>query len=187
MSSFDSLTNHFLIAMPGLLDPNFEKTVTVICQHNEHGALGIVINRTTDLTLGDILRQLDLGNEQGKEQQAPIFSGGPVHTEQGMILHESGGEWDSTLQISETLSLTTSRDILEAMAENRGPPRSILALGYAGWGEGQLEREIKENAWLSGPVDHDIIFGVPVERRWHEAVSRLGVDLSLLSSQAGHA
>jgi len=189
MGSFHGLglSNQFLIAMPALADPNFEKTVTLICQHNEHGALGIVINRTTDLTLGDILSQLDIPHEEMRNAGNPIYNGGPVGTEQGLILHEPTMEWDSTLKVSADLALTTSRDILVAMAENRGPRRSLLALGYAGWSGGQLEHEMKQNAWLSGPVDQDIIFEAPVEQRWTRAAASMGVDLSLLSSQAGHA
>ncbi len=187
MGGFHGLTNQFLIAMPSLADPNFERTVTLICQHDENGALGIVINRPTQLTLDDVFQQLDLPAKNIDQPDSLIFNGGPVHTERGLVLHSTQGDWDSSLQISDDLTLTTSRDILEAIADNKGPKRCLMALGYAGWGEGQLESEMRQNAWLSGPADENIIFQTPVEDRWTLAAQRLGIDLSLMSSQVGHA
>ena len=187
MEKTNYLTNHFLIAMPAMKDPNFEQTVTYICQHNHEGALGIVINRTIDLTVGDVLDQMNITREASINSDAPVHYGGPVQIERGFILHEDIGDWDSTLKISSLTGLTTSRDILEAMANNSGPSRTLLALGYAGWGAGQLEREISENAWLNWPADNELIFTTPVEERWSKAASLLGVDLSLLSTDAGHA
>lgn len=187
MGELHSLTNHFLIAMPTLADPNFVRTVTLICEHNDDGALGIVINRTTNLTLANVLAQLDLPSDHLENPNTPVYYGGPVQTERGLILHETVGRWESTLPVGDSLGLTTSHDILEAMAESRGPQSSMLALGYAGWSAGQLEREIKENAWLSGPADNDIIFRTPVEERWASAAALLGIDLAMLSREAGHA
>lgn len=187
MRPSESLANQFLIAMPTLMDPNFVRTVTLICQHSEEGALGVVINRTTTLTVREVLDQLSVPRDQIKNPNAPVFFGGPVQTERGLILHEGIGEWESTLPINDTLGLTTSKDILEAIAENRGPSNCMLALGYAGWGSGQLEREIRENAWLSGPANNDIIFQTPVDERWPRAAELVGVDITMLSGEAGHA
>ena len=168
-------------------DPNFDHTVTFICQHNEEGALGIVINRVVNLTVGDILNQMNISSDSYPQAKSPVHYGGPVQNERGFILHQQLGDWDSTLPISDNLGLTTSRDILEAMASNKGPQRYLLALGYAGWGSGQLELEIKENAWLSGPADPNIIFDSPIESRWSAAARMLGVDLNTMSIEAGHA
>lgn len=183
----ESLTNHFLIAMPNLADPNFHRTVTLICQHNEDGALGIIINRITNLTLHEIFEQMNISTDQFKNPDLPVFSGGPVQTERGFILHNSVESWSATLPISDGLGLTSSRDILEAIARNNGPENCLVALGYAGWAGGQLEQEISDNAWLNGPADSAIIFHTPVDNRWNEAAQLLGVDLSTLSSEAGHA
>jgi len=187
MEGSDTLTNNFLIAMPAMKDPNFEQTVTYICQHNEEGALGIVINRTTDLTVGDVLDQMNINRDDSVKCDLPVYYGGPVQMERGFILHEDIGSWDSTLKVSDKTALTTSRDILEAIASDTGPAHSLLALGYAGWGAGQLEREISENAWLHWPANNDLLFSTPVNKRWEEAAALLGVDLSLLSTDAGHA
>lgn len=187
MEAVNYLTNHFLIAMPSMKDPNFEQTVTYICQHNEEGALGIVINRVIDLTIGEVLDQMEITRAASVKPDAPVHYGGPVQTERGFILHEDIGEWDSTLKISDRVGLTTSRDILEAIATDSGPRRALLALGYAGWGAGQLEREISENAWLNWPADSELIFSTPVDQRWSQAAARFGVDLSLLSTDTGHA
>ncbi len=182
-----NLTNHFLIAMPALADPNFVHSVTFICEHNEEGALGIIINRKTDIQLGDLFRSMDIEAEDSETAAQPVFSGGPVHPEQGFVLHQPAGEWASTLRVSNEISVTTSHDIIEAIAKRRGPEKYLIALGYAGWGGGQLEEELAANAWLSGPVDSRIIFETPVEERWEAAATLLGVDLSLLSNDVGHA
>ncbi|MEJ2589878.1 MAG: YqgE/AlgH family protein [Candidatus Thiodiazotropha sp.] len=165
MSSGTNLTNHFLIAMPGLDDPNFFHTVTYICEHTSEGAMGIVINRPMDLHL----------------------LGGPVQSDRGFVLHDSATEWNSTLRITDDISVTTSLDILEAIASDRGPTHSLIALGYAGWGAGQLESELAQNAWLNGPATSDIIFERASQERWQAAADLLGVDLNLLSSDTGHA
>lgn len=168
-------------------DPNFEQTVTFICQHNEEGALGIVINRVVDLTVGDVLDQMNIPHEKYRGVESPVHYGGPVQNDRGFILHQDLGQWDSTLSITDRIGLTTSRDILEAMVNDGGPERHLLALGYAGWASGQLESEMKQNAWLNGPADYDIIFNLPIETRWSAAASLLGVDLNTLSPEAGHA
>jgi putative transcriptional regulator len=188
-TSLNPLSNQFLVAMPNMVDPNFARTVTLICQHDENGALGVVINRTMEeLSLGDVLRQLDVpGAAIDKFDANPVFCGGPVQSELGLVLHEGVGEWDSTLPVGSAMGLTTSRDVLEAIADNAGPDYSLLVLGYAGWGAGQLEREMIENAWLTVPADVDIIFRTPVEERWIEAARQLGVDIRTLAASAGHA
>lgn len=187
MRTTERFTDHFFIAMPAMKDPNFEQTVTYICQHNDEGALGIVINRTIDLTVGDVFDQMKIAQHQSTKSDTPVHYGGPVQSERGFILHQDLGNWDSTLKINGDIGLTTSRDILEAMAINQGPNRALLALGYAGWGAGQLEREMTENAWLNWPADEELIFETPVEQRWTKAAGLLGIDLSLLSTDAGHA
>lgn len=182
-----NLTNHFLIAMPGLVDPSFSKTVTYLCQHSEEGALGIIINRPSDLTLGDIMEQMDIKIEGSDIAMIPVYLGGPVQPERGFILHEPIGEWNSTLRVSDALGLTTSRDILEAIGEGCGPRRMLVALGYAGWGKGQLEQEIIRNSWLNAPADHSILFTHPPFHRWKAAAELMGVDISRMTTQAGHA
>ncbi|MGI9335423.1 MAG: YqgE/AlgH family protein [Gammaproteobacteria bacterium] len=181
------LTNHFLIAMPSLADPNFNRTVTYLCAHNEEGAMGIVINRPSELTLGEVFDHMSIETGDLQLHAAPVMQGGPVQRERGFVLHEPPGEWDSVLKVSDEIGVATSRDILAAMASGEGPPQSLVALGYAGWGAGQLEREVQENAWLSGPADGSIIFRTPYEERWVRAAMLLGVDVNLLSGETGHA
>jgi putative transcriptional regulator len=187
MSFSTSLTNHFLIAMPGLQDPNFSRTVTYICEHTEQGAMGIVINRPMDIRLGEVLSQLDIETQDPGVLDTFVYLGGPVQTERGFVLHSSGQSYESTLCITPEICVTTSRDVLEAIADGRGPARKLIALGYAGWGGGQLEVEMSANAWLSGPADGEIIFRLPADGRWQAAANLLGVDLNLLSGEAGHA
>ena len=187
MSFSTSLTNHFLIAMPGLQDPNFSRTVTYVCEHTEQGAMGIVINRPMDIRLGEMLDQLDIASDDRQVLDGLVFLGGPVQPERGFVLHSGGDGFDSTLSITPEISVTTSRDVLEAIAEGKGPARKLIALGYAGWGGGQLEQEMSANAWLSGPADEEIIFTLPASARWQAAALLLGVDMNLLSGEAGHA
>ncbi len=187
MPELVSLANHFLIAMPTLADANFARSVTLICEHSGEGAMGIVINRLTDLHLGDIFEQLGIEPEKATHAQSGVYFGGPVQNNRGFVLHEPLGSWESTLSVTDKFGVSTSRDILEAIAENRGPEKFMVALGYAGWGAGQLEREISENSWLSGPASRDIIFDLPVEHRWKAAAQLVGVDLTTLSGEAGHA
>jgi len=187
MNETTYLTNQFLIAMPGLADPNFFQTVTFISEHNASGALGIVVNRPLKLTLGELFEHLKITSERPDIAAMPIYSGGPVQPEQGFVVHTPVGDWGSTLRVTDSVGITTSRDILQALACGEGPDQSLIALGYAGWGAGQLEREMAENAWLSGPADAAILFQTPSEQRWSAAAALLGVDLGLLSGDAGHA
>jgi putative transcriptional regulator len=181
------LTNHFLIAMPQLADPNFFHTVTYICEHNGDGALGIVINRPLDVQLGDILAHMGVEVRERSSTTLPVYMGGPVQPERGFVLHHPPGEWEASLRITDDLAITTSRDILTAIADGKGPRQALVALGYAGWGAGQLEEEMAANAWLSGPADAQVLFSTPDELRWQAAASLLGVDLNRLSGEAGHA
>ena len=187
MSTTASLKNQLLIAMPTLEDPNFARTVTYICEHGEHGAMGIVLNRPTDLCLADVLQHMEIEGGMGAAGEQIVYLGGPVEEERGFVLHTHTDPWDSTLAIDAEISITTSRDILEAMARGTGPRHTLVALGYAGWGAGQLEREMQQNAWLSGPADQSILFELPADQRWEAAARLLGVDLHLLSTDAGHA
>ena len=188
-AAFQSLSNQFLIAMPELEDPNFYRTVTLICQHDENGALGVIINRTVDsLSINDVLRQFSLPKpESGHLGHQPIYVGGPVHNELGLVLHRGLGDWQSTLMVGDQLGLTSSRDVLEAIAHSSGPDNCLLVLGYAGWGAGQRDFEIQQNAWLTVSADPRIIFEVDVEQRWAQAATSLGVDITTLSTGAGHA
>ncbi len=184
---FDSLSNHLLIAMPGMRDPNFERTVTLLCQHDENGSLGVIINRRIeDFSLSDVLEHLEI-EAPGERGHGPVFTGGPVHPELGMVLHDYSDRWQSTLRIGDGLGLTTSLDIMHALSDGSGPARCLMLLGYAGWASGQLEHELQENAWLCAPADPDIIFDTPIEERWTRAAAQLGVDLMTLSTDAGHA
>ena len=187
MSDSQYLTNQFLIAMPGLEDPNFFHSVTYICEHNDQGALGLVINRPLDMQLGEILQHIKLQHSEPEARQIQVHLGGPVQQDRGFVLHEPLGEWEATLKVTDRIGITSSIDILQAIAKNEGPERSLITLGYAGWGAGQLEQEMAENAWLNGPADPDILFNSPDEERWKAAAASLGVDLDLLSGEAGHA
>ncbi len=181
-----NLTGHFLIAMPMLEDPNFFHTVTYVCSHTEEGAMGIVINRPLDVMLSDVFEHMDIISTDLKSGFLPIYQGGPVQPERGFVLHKPIGRWDAMIRAG-NIGITSSRDIIEALASGRGPEKNLIALGYAGWGKGQLEREMAENAWLSTLADDYIIFDTPAEQRWHAAAAKLGVDLNLLSTQAGHS
>lgn len=187
MMETTNLTNHFIIAMPGLMDDNFNHTVTYICEHNENGSFGIVINRKSDITLDEIIHQMEIEPDKSIAPGKHIYHGGPVQQERGFILHTPVGIWNSSLKINDQLALTTSRDILEAIAHNEGPEQSIIALGYAGWSPGQLEHEIANNTWLNCPAEEQIIFDIPAEKRWQASADLLGIDLKLLSNDTGHA
>ena len=182
-----SLNNHLLIAMPGMADPNFSTTVTLICEHNADGALGIVINRPTNLKLGGLFEQLEVEAADPAAAQSPVLDGGPVARERGFVLHNPGGHYESSVPVSEDVQLTLSRDILDAIAAGHGPQKALVALGYAGWEPGQLEAEMLANTWLSVPATPEIIFDVPFSRRWLSAAEILGVDINRMSSDAGHA
>lgn len=187
MSDITYLTGHLLIAMPAMTDPNFVRTVTYICEHNEDGALGIVINRPLEIDLGEIFQQLALEAVDPDLVRQPVMRGGPVQVERGFILHEPSKAWDSTVEVSDTVHLTTSQDILVAMARGSGPRRALMALGYAGWGAGQLEAELVANAWLSVPASPAIIFDTPFKSRWTAAAALLGINMATISPEAGHA
>lgn len=174
--------------MPSLMDPHFFRSVTYICEHNDTGAIGIVINQPLlNVRLGDILKQMKIKTEYPEVENRIVFAGGPLHTERGFILHEKGKAWKSTIDVSDNISLTTSPDILKAMAENEGPLHSLIALGYANWEAGQLEKEMSENAWLYTEANCDIIFHMTVDYRWRAAAALMGVDVDKLSSDVGHA
>lgn len=181
------LTNHFLIAMPNLADPNFFHTVTYLCEHNAEGAMGLVINRPIGLQFEDLLAQLELETADPQIAQLPIYQGGPVQTERGFVLHNNEGQWSSSIQVSDKIVMTVSQDIIEAIALGEGPRDYLIALGYAGWGDGQIEEELAGNTWLNGPAEAGIIFDLPVEQRWSAAAAHLGVELSRLSTDVGHA
>ncbi len=186
MISFD-LTNQFLIAMPSMGDPNFTKTVTYVCAHNDDGAMGIVINRPLEIELGEVFDQMNITSTVSTANSQPVYQGGPVHRDRGFIIHNPAKDWESTIQVTSELAVSTSRDILEAMSQGTGPDDALVALGYAGWGAGQLEQEMGQNAWLSGPASLEILFHTPVEWRWQRAAAEMGVALESLSSDIGHA
>ncbi len=188
MQAGTSLGNHFLIALPAMSDPNFSKGVTLLCHHNDEGAMGILLNRLSAYRLGDVLQQMDLRTEDNELAAAPVLLGGPVQPERGFVLHDpTRTDWDSTFAISATLHLTTSRDILAAMARGEGPRRAVVALGYAGWSSGQLEDELQANAWLTVEADNRILFDTPLESRWSGAARLMGVDLNRITTYSGRA
>lgn len=182
-----SFNNQLLIAMPGMADPNFSSTVTLICEHNAEGALGIVINRPTDLKLGGLFEQLQVESADAAAADIPVLDGGPVARERGFVLHNPCREFESSVAVSADIQLTLSRDILDAIAAGQGPDKSLVALGYAGWQPGQLEAEMLANAWLSVPATPELIFDVPFSERWISAADVLGIDISRVSPHAGHA
>jgi putative transcriptional regulator len=189
-----NLTNHFLIAMPGLSDELFGRSVVYMCEHSDRGALGLVINKPSDILLPRLFEKVDLPLGRADLMQAPVFQGGPVQTERGFVLHdaiEAGTEGESvyasTMTIPGGLEMTTSKDVLEAMASGAGPRRVFVTLGYASWGKGQLESEITENSWLTVEADPELIFDTPVEQRYEKAMGLLGLQPWMLSPDAGHA
>ena len=187
MAAQQFLTNHFLIAMPALEDPNFFHTVTYICEHNTEGALGLVINRPLDMRLTEVLQHMKLQNTSPDAGQKAIHLGGPVQQNRGFVLHNPLGDWEATLKVTDRIGITSSNDILKALASESGPETYLVALGYAGWGAGQLEQELADNAWLNGPADPEILFNTADDERWNAAAASLGIDLDLLSSDTGHA
>ena len=182
-----NLTHQFLIAMPAMTDPNFQGAVVYVCEHGEKGALGLVINRPTDLTLGQLFDKIDLKLEIAPLRERPVFFGGPVQTERGFVLHQPRGSYSSSLAVGDDMALTTSRDVLEEVVRGQGPQRMLVTLGYSGWGQGQLENEVRENAWLTLPADESIIFDTPPEQRFSAALGLLGIDPLHLTGQVGHA
>ena len=190
-SSPINLTNQFLIAMPGMVDGNFAGTVVYLCEHNDKGALGLVINRPIDINLKHLFEKVDLSLDRSDLAERPVYLGGPVQTERGFVLHESlddeVGHYNSTLKIEGGLEMTTSRDVLEALSNGAGPRKVFITLGYSGWTAGQLEEEISRNGWLNVDADPDVIFDTPVEQRYDKALSLLGIDRNFLMGEAGHA
>jgi putative transcriptional regulator len=186
MSQLD-LSHHFLIAMPAMTDPYFAKSLTYVCEHNEQGAMGIVVNRPISLTLSELFAQINMPLNQNELEDMLVHFGGPVQTDRGFVLHEPNGVWQSTLHINDKVGLTTSKDILQAVGEGLGPRHLLVTLGYAGWSEGQLEQELSQNAWLSVPADERILFDLSAEERLPAAMALLGIDYATLSEEAGHA
>ena len=187
MSETHYLNNQFIIAMPTLINSNFSHAAIYLCQHNAEGALGIVINRQSDMKLKEIFMQMDIPINSHIAAETPVYMGGPVQQERGFVLHTTGGKWAISLPISDTMSLTTSRDIIEAIARGEGPERYFVALGYAGWGRGQLEQEMLNNSWLNTPFGEPILFDTPIDLRWRMAASQIGIDIHQLTTGAGHA
>jgi len=186
-STGDKFTGHFLIAMPSLDDGFFNQAVTYICEHDESGCFGIIINQEAGITLKQIAKEMNIDTKDDYNKDQPVFIGGPVDQGRGFILHRPAGNWQSSLKVKNNVALTTSKDILQAIAKNEGPEDNIVALGYAGWAAGQLEDEMARNTWLSCPADEQIIFNTPTKERWKAAAKLIGIDLSLLSNDAGHA
>ena len=182
-----SLQDHFLIAMPAMGDPNFNETVTYICRHDDDGAVGIVINRPTDMALGDVFEQLSLDKPGTEQARQRVLRGGPVQPDRGFVLHQGDDGFESTFDPQALVKVTVSLDILASMARGEGPAPAVVALGYAGWGAGQLESELAANAWLSTPADPAIIFNTPIEQRWSAAAGLLGIDIHQIANYAGHA
>lgn len=182
-----SFTGHFLIAMPGMVDPNFAHTLTYVCEHNADGALGIVVNKPIEMTLAALFEQIQIATGGADFGASRVHYGGPVQVDRGFVLHRPLGHWQSTLAISDELGLTTSKDVLEAMGRGVGPDDVIVSLGYAGWSPGQLETEIAQNAWLTVEADPDVMFEHAADERLPAAMRLLGIDFSQLAGAAGHA
>ncbi len=191
-----NLTNHFLIAMPGLDDASFSRSVVYVCEHSERGALGLVINKPSDINLKGLFDKVQLPLGRDDLQQLPVFQGGPVQTDRGFVLHEAffSAEdkpeepvYASTMSIPGGLEMTTSKDVLEALSSGNGPRRVLVSLGYSAWGEGQLESELGDNSWLTVDADLSVIFDTPVDQRYDKALELLGLQVWMLSPQAGHA
>jgi putative transcriptional regulator len=186
------LTNQFLIAMPGMADEAFEGSVVYLCEHNEKGALGLVINKPIDIKLKNLFEKVELKLDHRRElAEQPVYFGGPVQTERGFVLHDGAGTggspYNSTLSVPGGLDMTTSKDVLEALADGSGPARVLITLGYSGWNAGQLEAELGRNGWLTVDADPAVIFDTPIEKRYDRAVGLLGIDPRMLSQEAGHA
>jgi putative transcriptional regulator len=181
------LQQQMLIAMPSMADPNFSRSVTLLCQHNEEGAIGITINRQSGFTLGELLFQLNIACENQEVSSVVVLEGGPVSPDHGFVLHTPMEGFNSSYQINDEVMVTTSRDILTAIAAGEGPEQFLVALGYAGWGDGQLEWELRQNAWLSVPADKDILFESALQNRWEKAIGKLGININDLHDVGGYA
>ncbi len=185
-----NLTNQFLIAMPGMADETFARSVVYLCEHSERGALGLVINKPIDIKLKNLFEKVELSLDRAELAEQPVFFGGPVQTERGFVLHESVGEpapYSSTMHVPGGLDMTTSKDVLEALSSGAGPKKLLITLGCSGWSAGQLEDELARNGWLTVDADPAVIFDTPVEQRYERALGLLGFDPRMLSQQAGHA
>lgn len=185
-SNFD-LTNHFLIAMPNVDEPDFKHTVTYICEHNESGALGLVINRPLEINVSDVLDQMDIPTQDDKLKTLPVMFGGPNNPERGFVIHRPYGDWRYSYETDQGIAVTASKDILQAIAQHRGPLDIMITLGYVRWAAGQLEQELARNLWLTSPAEPSIIFETPYQERWHKAASLMGIDIFSLIGYAGHA
>jgi putative transcriptional regulator len=185
--STPNFTHHFLIAMPAMADPRFSRTLTYVCEHNDDGALGIVVNKPTDMMLSSLFEQIDVPLADPQFGRTPVHYGGPVQGDRGFVLHRPLDNWHSTLAVDDDVGLTTSKDVLQAVARGEGPRDVIVSLGYAGWSAGQLEQEIAQNAWLTVAADPDVLFETPAEARLPAAMRLLGIDFSRLSDAVGHA
>jgi putative transcriptional regulator len=181
------LIDQFLIAMPSMTDPNFSQTVTYLFRHNEQGAMGIVINRPTNMHMAQVFEQLQFSCSDEAVESRPVLQGGPMQTELGFVIHRPGVDWEQTIKVSDRIHVTTSRDILAAMARGEEPRSALVALGYAGWGAGQLETEIAANSWLTVQSNDGVLFDVPYDQRWRAAGRLIGVDVTNLGADAGHA
>jgi len=181
------LNHHFLIAMPGLTDPYFHKTVTYICKYHEQGCLGITINRPLTLRLGDLFDHLNIPLKDQSLSGRKIYAGGPVETGQGFVLHSSDSSWQYSMKINDQVTLSSSHDVLEAIGAGEGPKEFLISLGYSGWSDGQLEKEMLENSWITCPADKHILFHLESEKRWQAAAKKLGFDINLMSMDSGHA
>ncbi len=185
--SSDCLRNHFLLAMPSLAQGIFSQSITYICEQGESGAMGIVINQPLELTIAEIFEHLQIDTRDDFDEM-PVMAGGPVQIDHGFVLHRRGDQsWEASIKVTDEITLTTSRDVLRAIANGSGPQEHLIALGYAGWTAGQLEQELAENSWLTLPADSDIIFSTPYQGRLGAAAAQLGIDMNLISAQAGHA
>lgn len=187
MSQKNDLNSSLLIATPSLRGAPFERSVIQLCQYNDTGAMGLMINCMSELSLADVLRQMKLESDLDEVLETPVLIGGPVQPERGFVLHSGRHKWDSSFQISSRLTVTTSRDVLAAMAVGEGPAHALVILGYSGWGPGQLESELRENSWLTAPTASDLLFTTPLESRWTAAAQSIGIDLSLMTDYSGHA
>jgi len=182
-----NFSRHFLIAMPNLVDPIFARSLAFVCDHNERGAMGIIVNRPLGMTLTTLFEQIDVELHRPDVAELQVCFGGPVQTDRGFVLHQPLGDWQSTLPVSDDMGLTTSKDILLAVGEGTGPEQIFVTLGYAGWEAGQLENEIAQNAWISVEADPEVIFSLPATERYEAALKLLGIDMAMLSEDAGHA
>ncbi len=187
METIHSLAGHLLVAMPGMADPNFEHSVTYICEHTDQGALGITINRPLDIDLREVLEQLSLQAAPADMLSQQVLRGGPVQSDRGFVIHEADKNWEGTTEVGHSIFVTTSKDILIDVARGRGPERLLMALGYAGWGAGQLEEEIRQNSWLTVPASKELVFETPIEQRWRAAAGSIGIHPSSLILNPGNA